>query len=102
MHSQEFVQRMKERLLEEKERVAEELEDLSAHTERGDDAEDNIQEMEVDQVNQDIIAQLKADMEKIDLALAKIEKGTYGVTAEGEDIPEARLEVIPWADTNVD
>lgn len=102
MHSEEFVQKMKERLLEEKERVTEELADLDAHTERGDDAEENIQEMEVDQVNQDIIAQLKGDMEKIDSALTSIEKGTYGVTAEGEIIPEARLEVIPWADTNVE
>lgn len=102
MHSQEFVQKMKERLLEEKDRITEELEGLSAHTELGDDPDENIQEMEVDQVNQDIISQLKEDLSKIEVALERSEKGTYGTTESGEMIPEARLEIIPWADTNVE
>ncbi|HEX8932408.1 MAG TPA: TraR/DksA C4-type zinc finger protein [Patescibacteria group bacterium] len=100
MYSQQFLERMKDKLNEERERLNEELEALNAHTEMGDDMDDNAQEVSVDEANQDIIAQLKADMEKIDESLAKIENGTYGVcTVGGEQISEERLEVIPWAET---
>ncbi len=101
MHAPEFVQKMKERLLEEKERLNEELASLTAHTEMGDEEDENASELALDEVNQDIAATLKADLEKIDQALAKVEQGTYGLTADGKDIAEARLEVLPWADTEV-
>ncbi len=103
MHSREFLEKMKEQLLEEKERLTEELKDTQSHTEMGDDLDSAATEVEVDEVNQDIIAQLKSDLEKIDAALAKIENGTYGVCSiGGEDIPESRLEVLPWAETCID
>ncbi len=99
MHSQEFVQKMKERLLEEKERMQEELESVAHHTEVGDEADENATEVYTDEVNEDIAETLRADLKKIDAALERIEKGSYGMTAEGEMVPESRLEVIPWADT---
>lgn len=102
MPSQEFIQRMQERLLEEKERINEELSQLSEHTELGSDVDSNMEEVNVDEVNQDIIAQLKADLVLIEKALRKIDEGTYGKTDSGEEISEARLEVLPWADTNVE
>jgi RNA polymerase-binding transcription factor DksA len=102
MHSQEFIQRMKERLLEEKERLSADLAALSTHTEMGDDEDENASEYEIDEVNHDIAATIKADLEKIEAALKKAEDGTYGMTEDGKEISEARLEVIPWADTAIE
>jgi len=103
MPSNDFIQRMKNQLLEEKEKLQDELNETSAHTELGDDQDDGAQEFELDEVNRDIIAQLKDDLSKIDAALERIEKGTYGVcTVGGEEISESRLEAIPWAETCVD
>ena len=43
-------------------------------------------------------AQAQSAIEDIDHALAKFEKGTYGICeVSGRMIPKARLEVIPWA-----
>jgi DnaK suppressor protein len=102
MPSKEFVEKMKERLLEEKERLSEELNELSSHTEMGDEDDENAQEVGNDEVSQDIAATLKADLEKIESALKRIEDGSYGMTSEGQEIPEARLEVLPWADSIVE
>ena len=94
---------MKNTLAEEEGRLQEELQETSAHTELGSDDDAGAQEFQTDEVNQDIIAQLKEDLAKIKAAQARIEKGTYGVcTVGGEDIPEPRLEAIPWAETCVD
>lgn len=42
---------------------------------------------------------LKNLLEKIELALERIDKGSYGVCQEtGQDIPEAVLENEPWAE----
>jgi RNA polymerase-binding transcription factor DksA len=107
MHSQEFIEKMKQRLEEEKERLSEELSQVPAHTEmqsNDDEWEDaSPLEMQVDEVSKDIIAQLKSDISKIETASERIEKGEYGVcSVGGEDISEERLEVIPWADTCVE
>ena len=102
MHSKEFVEKMKERLLEEKERLSDELSELSAHTEMGDEDDENAQEVVADEVSQDIAATLKADLEKIEAALKRVEDGTYGTTVDGQDIPESRLEALPWADSLIE
>lgn len=102
MHSQEFVQKMKERLLEEKERLTTELSELSMHNEVGDDEDENASEFEMDEVSHDIAATIKSDLEKIETALKKVDQGTYGMTEEGKEISEARLEVMPWADSVIE
>ncbi|GAC1412905.1 MAG: hypothetical protein NVSMB66_3420 [Candidatus Doudnabacteria bacterium] len=102
MHSKEFVEKMKERLLEEKERLTEELASLSMHSEVGDDDDENASEFEMDEVSHDIAATIKADLGKIEVALKKVELGTYGQTESGEEISEQRLEVMPWADSVVE
>jgi DnaK suppressor protein len=103
MYSPQFLDRMKEKLNEERERLSEELLSFNAHTEMGDDMDDNAQEVSVDEANQDIITQLKEDISKIDESLTKIDAGTYGVCAVGgEEINEERLEVLPWAETCVE
>ncbi len=103
MHSQDFTQKMKERLEEEKSRIQEELKDLPEHTELGDDIDAGATEYQVDEVNSDIRAQFENDIELIDKAIESIAGGTYGVcSVGGEDISEARLEVLPWADKCVE
>lgn len=43
-----------------------------------------------------VVESLKSQLSDIDAALARIEKGTYGVCAKcGKDIPAARLEFRP-------
>ena len=43
-------------------------------------------------------AQARASVEEIDLALAKMDTGTYGICERcGKPIPEARLEALPHA-----
>jgi len=48
-------------------------------------------------------AQARAAIEEIDLALARIERGTYGVCrVSGLAIPKERLRAIPWATERVE
>ena len=48
-------------------------------------------------------AQLQADLNQIDGALARIKAGTYGVSeVSGKPIPLERLEALPYATTLVD
>jgi RNA polymerase-binding transcription factor DksA len=100
MLSQEFIEEMKNKLLEEKERLSGELSESPVHTELGQDAapDSNAQEVELDDVNADLRFRIQGDLEKIDKALGKIEAGTYGTDDEGAEISEERLRVIPWAD----
>ena len=64
----------------------------------GAEQEDNADELQVDEANQDVIAVMKADLEKIEQALEKISDGTYGTDNDGKKISEARLRALPWAD----
>ena len=101
MLSPEFVQEMKTKLLEMKTKLEEDLKGLTAHTEVGEDYDENATEIQIDEVNQDLIAQMKSDLEKIGAALARIESGTYGVAVDGREISEERLRALPWADTAI-
>jgi RNA polymerase-binding transcription factor DksA len=101
MLSKNFVEEMEKQLLEAKQKLQTELAGLKPHEELGDDLDSNAQEVEDDEVSQDMIARLNLDLEKINIALAKIKAGTYGVDDEGNEISESRLRVIPWADKSV-
>jgi RNA polymerase-binding transcription factor DksA len=98
MLSQTFIDEMKQALLAQKQKLENDLSDLAPHTEMGDDEDENAEEVNVDEVNQDLIATMKGDLEKINKALAKIEAGTYGTDDQGNEISEARLKAMPWAD----
>ena len=99
MLSQEFIEEMKAKLLEQKDKLEEELAGHSAHTEMGDDEDENADEINVDEASQDTIAIMKSDLMKIERALEKIEDWTYGTDDAGKEISEARLRALPWADT---
>jgi len=101
MLSKDFLDEMQAKLLEKKEQLEEDLAGLSAHTEMGDSEDDNAEEIEVDEASQDVIAVMKADLEKIEKALAKMEDGTYGTDDEDKEISEARLRALPWADKSI-
>ena len=101
MLSKEFIEEMEQKLLEQKAKLEGDLAGLSAHTELGDDMDSQAQEVEDDEVSQDMIARMKADVEKINIALGKIQAGTFGVDKDGKEISEERLRVIPWADTAI-
>lgn len=101
MLTQDFIDEMKIKLLAEKERLTKDDAGLSEHTELGREYDENAQEVELDDVNTDIKSHMKADLEKIEKALAKIEDGTYGTDDNGNEISEERLRAIPWADVAI-
>ena len=48
-------------------------------------------------------AQARGAVEEIDAALARISAGTYGICViSGQQVPEERLEAIPWAAERVE
>lgn len=98
MLTQEFIDEMKQALEAKKEELTRELSGLKSHTELGEDYEENAQEVQLDEVNQDVMAVLQKDLEKVEAALKKIADGTYGIDDDGKQISEARLRAIPWAD----
>ena len=98
MLSQDFIDEMKQKLEEQKAKFQTELAELKPHTEVGTESDENASELEMDEVNQDLIARIGGDLEKVEIALAKIDAGTYGVGDDGNEIPEDRLRAIPWAD----
>ncbi len=98
MLTQEFIEKMKARLLEEKETLLKDLAGLQEHTEVGSEMDENATEVQLDDVNKDLTIRMQDDLTKIENALQKIEEGTYGTDDDGNEISEARLEVIPWAD----
>ena len=98
MLTQQFVEEMKQQLLAKKKQLEDDLGGLTPHTELGDDMDENAEEINLDEVNQDLIIAMNADLEKVNKALEKIAAGTYGTDDDGKEISEARLRAIPWAD----
>lgn len=98
MLSQEFIDEMKAKLLAEQEILKSDLAGLQEHSEVGTDLDENATEIQMDEVNQNQIERMSADLAKVEVALQKIEDGTYGVDSEGVEISEDRLRAIPWAD----
>ncbi len=92
-------EKFKEKLLKAKAEILKELEveqEYFVYNDQGDlvDVADGV-------ISNEILNKLSdMDLEKvrlIDLALEKMEKGTYGVCeGTGKNIPEARLNAIPW------
>lgn len=97
MFTQEFIEKMRQRLLADQKRLQEELAGVAPHTELGE-GEDAAGELPLDEANQDVISLIKADLLKIDTALQKIEAGTYGIGDDGAEISPERLEANPYAD----
>jgi RNA polymerase-binding transcription factor DksA len=110
MHNQEFIEEMKAKLEEEKGRLVSELhkeahvadgEIQANYPDYGRNEEDNATEMEDYQANLATTTAIKERLEEIEVALQRMESNTYGVTEDGQDIPENRLRANPAATTLV-
>ncbi len=71
------------------------IDEIDTSTDPDDDAE-QIEEEEVDNA---LAAQLRAELEAVERAEQRLEAGTYGFSIDsGEPIVAERLERIPWAE----
>lgn len=65
----------------------------------GDDVGENAAEVTEYETNLGITRDLEAKLTKVEAALARIEKGTYGRCSFGDEIEEERLRAEPTAET---
>jgi RNA polymerase-binding transcription factor DksA len=110
-----FLEAQKALLLEERKRLVHDAESLTAEAnslaelrEPGDvqfDEESGEGDTLAVERERDLAlsAQFRFQVEEIDLAMAKFEKGTYGICeVSGTPIPKERLKAIPWARERVE
>ena len=94
-----FIERQKELLLAEKQRLNERIKKLEIYPDYGDVGEDNLQEIEDYETNSSIKEELELLLNKVNGALAAIEIGSYGRCKKCQkEIEKGRLEVMPYAD----
>jgi RNA polymerase-binding transcription factor DksA len=104
----ENQEQLKDKLIEEKNRIEMELRKIASQDSDGDykaefedygrEREDNATEVENYAANIGVTESLEGELERIILALKKQENGTYGKCEKCEkDIPAKRLEVYPAA-----
>jgi RNA polymerase-binding protein DksA len=107
------LNQFKQKLIEEKNRIEMELKKIASQDSDGDykaefedygrEREDNASEVENYTVNLGLTESLETELEKIKLALKKIENGTYGNCEKcNKEIPQKRLEAYPAAQKCVD
>ncbi len=95
----QFLEEMNQALLARKAELEADLAGLSPHTEIGDEYDESATEVQIDEVNQDLIARITADLKKIEVALGRIADGSYGHDIDdNKEISEERLRALPWAD----
>ena len=112
--TKEQIAHFKERLLQEKARLSEELKTLghkekSGHfaadyTESGGNSEDdNAVELTDFVDNEAVVERLESDLKDVEKALKAIENGTYGICKyTGKDIDIRRLEARPTSLTSIE
>ena len=98
----EFIQKMKEKLLREKEEILKQISGSSDDFEKfgttrsGNDDVDVYLEDSDKKIMNTMLTQGSKQLELIEAALRRIEKGTYGLCLQcGKRIPQERLEAIP-------
>jgi RNA polymerase-binding transcription factor DksA len=113
--SSKTLDRLRKKLLEERERLQGQADELAAEAEQlardreGGDTQFDEESGDGDTVNvereRDLLlsASARQVVDEISEALARMKKGTYGVcTPAGRRLPLERLEAIPWANVCVD
>jgi DnaK suppressor protein len=94
-HAQELLTRARERIERSLAKLAIDDPENDAATDPGDDAT-NLHDREVEL---GMIDSLREELAAVERAEARIAEGTYGVSVEsGDEIPDGRLEAVPWAD----
>ncbi len=107
-HEPKFIEEMKDALLLEKKQLLSELGQIS-HKKDGNyeatypdyerDEEANAMEVADFEANNATTEATEKRLQEVDRALQSITNNTYGVTADGEFIPEERLRANPAANT---
>lgn len=113
-HSPQFIEDMKKRLVDEESALTSELSHLTAphgdantkeitaqFPEYGDNEEDNASEVEEYTNRLGTKHEVEVRLREVRQALHRIEQGTYGMTDDGQTIPEERLRANPAATTLV-
>ncbi len=104
--SNEFIQNQKKVLEEEQNKLRHEIVDLKeddpfsapGYTKDTAAIDNDVREQGQHQLIEAEIKELERRLDDIQIALEKIEKGTYGVCEKtNEPIPQARLELVPEA-----
>lgn len=97
--SKKFIQEQKEALLIEKEKIDRKIKKLKKYPDYGQDEEDKLQEIGDFENNLSLESEIEDVEKKIDKALLRIEKGTYGQCTDCKgDIEKKRLEIMPYAE----
>jgi RNA polymerase-binding protein DksA len=110
-HTPARIRAIKKRLLEEKERLEQELQEILDRTSHSADLEQAAELSTYDDHPADLASEtferekdlalegnLEDLLEKINVALEKLDDSTYGICDScGVDINANRLEVLPWA-----
>ena len=115
MLDQKTLEELKQKLLEEKNNIEENIskteksekgtdrEYKTAFPEIERDQEGNADEMEMYESNLAVDESMKKELEKINAALGRIEKGTYGACSNcNKEIPLERLLAYPQAERCLD
>lgn len=93
---------MKNELLRSRQDIEERLQKLKNHIQHVDtDNDPDFEEQAVQNANDDVVNELsdslKLQLSEINLALNRIDKGTYGICSScGEEISSERLNAIPY------
>jgi len=97
--------RARELLARERERVERALADLAEHEGSDELADydqhpaDTATEMFDEELQETLAVRLREELAAIERAEQRLRDGSYGLSVEsGEPIPDARLEIIPWAE----
>lgn len=106
--SKTLLEELKSKLLEEKNKLSDEVKLLDgesaevAHPEYGSDEEENAAEVAEYETNLSIEQGLKKSLRDVQGALKRIEEGTYGLCKYcGKAIPEERLKARPTSSSCV-
>jgi len=115
MLDKKIQEQLKQKLLDEKKRIEQNLSPIEKKEKGTDreyetkfeeidrDQEENADEMEMYESNLAVDESMKAELEKIDAALSRIENGTYGICSNcKKEIPLERLKAYPQANRCLD
>jgi RNA polymerase-binding transcription factor DksA len=99
MHTPDFINEMKQRLLDERRTLTGEATQSEQFPDYGRSEEENATEVADYEALQAANKAVTERIVEIDLALERIQKNTYGVTEDGVMISEGRLRANPAATT---
>lgn len=97
--TEQFIQKQKDLLAAEKEKIEEQIKKLTKYPDYGELEGDNAQELTDYENNLSIDDQLESVLKKVKGALKAINDGTYGLCKQcQESIEQGRLKIMPYAD----